>query len=194
MKLGFFTMPMHPRGRNYTQTLREDREAVILADRLGYCDAFIGEHATDACESIPSCLSFIALPALDQTYPVRPVRIIVPFAAGGSADTLIRQLTSALSEGWGQPILFDARPGATGAIGADFVARQAPEGYTLARRHHARGARSDGLHCAAGGAGAAPASAPDALSRCARPAQQPACAGHACGLRRGEQRHSQRSV
>ena len=53
-------MPMHPPGRNHTQTLKEDREAVILADRLGFCEAFIGEHATDVCESIPSCLAFIA--------------------------------------------------------------------------------------------------------------------------------------
>jgi alkanesulfonate monooxygenase SsuD/methylene tetrahydromethanopterin reductase-like flavin-dependent oxidoreductase (luciferase family) len=60
MKLGFFTMPMHPPERNYTQTLKEDREAVLLADRLGYCEAFIGEHVTDVCESIPSCLAFIA--------------------------------------------------------------------------------------------------------------------------------------
>ena len=60
MKLGFFTMPMHPPGRDYTQTLREDREAVLLADRLGYCEALIGEHVTDVCESIPSCLTFIA--------------------------------------------------------------------------------------------------------------------------------------
>ena len=60
MKLGFFTMPMHPPGRNLTQTLKEDQEAVILADRLGYCDALIGEHVTDVCESIPSCLTFIA--------------------------------------------------------------------------------------------------------------------------------------
>jgi alkanesulfonate monooxygenase SsuD/methylene tetrahydromethanopterin reductase-like flavin-dependent oxidoreductase (luciferase family) len=60
MKLGFFTMPMHPPGRDYTQTLKEDREAVLLADRLGYCEAFIGEHITDVCETIPSCLTFIA--------------------------------------------------------------------------------------------------------------------------------------
>ena len=60
MKLGFFTMPMHPPDRDYTQTLKEDREAVILADQLGFCEAFIGEHATDICESIPSCLAFIA--------------------------------------------------------------------------------------------------------------------------------------
>jgi len=65
LKLGFFTMPMHPATRNYTQTLKEDREAVILADRLGYSDAFIGEHVTDICESIPACLSFIASLAYD---------------------------------------------------------------------------------------------------------------------------------
>jgi alkanesulfonate monooxygenase SsuD/methylene tetrahydromethanopterin reductase-like flavin-dependent oxidoreductase (luciferase family) len=60
MKLGYFTMPIHPASRNYTQTLKEDREAILLADRLGYVEAFIGEHITDVCESIPSCLSFIA--------------------------------------------------------------------------------------------------------------------------------------
>ena len=65
MKVGFFTMPMHPPGRNYTETLKEDREAVLLADRLGYSEAYIGEHVTDVCESIPSCLTFIASLAHD---------------------------------------------------------------------------------------------------------------------------------
>jgi len=65
MKLGFFTMPMHPPGRDYTQTLKEDRAAVILADRLGFSEAFIGEHTTDVCETIPSCLAFIASVAFE---------------------------------------------------------------------------------------------------------------------------------
>ena len=65
LKLGFFTMPIHPASRDYTQTLREDREAVLLADRLGFAEAFIGEHFTDLCETIPSCLSFIASLAHD---------------------------------------------------------------------------------------------------------------------------------
>ncbi|HEY0338296.1 MAG TPA: LLM class flavin-dependent oxidoreductase, partial [Burkholderiales bacterium] len=65
MRLGYFTMPIHPASRNYTQTLKEDREAILLADRLGYAEAFIGEHVTDACETIPSCLSFIASLAHD---------------------------------------------------------------------------------------------------------------------------------
>ena len=60
MKLGFFTMPMHPPGRNYTQTLKEDREAFILADQLGYAEALVGEHVSDICESIPSSLAFLA--------------------------------------------------------------------------------------------------------------------------------------
>ena len=65
MRLGYFTMPMHPPGRDYTQTLKEDREAVLLADRLGFCEAYIGEHVSDRCETIPSCLSFIASLAHD---------------------------------------------------------------------------------------------------------------------------------
>lgn len=65
MNLGYFTMPIHPATRNYTQTLKEDREAILLADRLGFIEAFIGEHVTDICETIPSCLSFIASLAHD---------------------------------------------------------------------------------------------------------------------------------
>ena len=65
MKLGFFTMPMHPPGRNYTQTLKEDREAFILADRLGFAEALVGEHVSDICESIPSALAFLASIAHD---------------------------------------------------------------------------------------------------------------------------------
>lgn len=56
---------MHPPGRNYTQTLKEDREAILLADRLGLTEAYIGEHISDHCETIPSCLSFIASLAHD---------------------------------------------------------------------------------------------------------------------------------
>jgi alkanesulfonate monooxygenase SsuD/methylene tetrahydromethanopterin reductase-like flavin-dependent oxidoreductase (luciferase family) len=65
MKLGYFTMPIHPQTRSYTQTLKEDRSTILLADQLGYVEAFIGEHVTDICETIPSCLSFIASLAHD---------------------------------------------------------------------------------------------------------------------------------
>ena len=65
MKLGFFTMPLHPVGRDWRQTLEEDREAVLLAERLGFEEAFIGEHVTDLAETITSCLIFIATLARD---------------------------------------------------------------------------------------------------------------------------------
>ena len=60
MRLGYFTMPVHPMGRDWSQTLREDREAVILADKLGFHDAFVGEHLTDACENVTNSMLFLA--------------------------------------------------------------------------------------------------------------------------------------
>lgn len=66
MNLGFFTMPVHPQGRNYAQTLKEDRESFILADRLGYTEGYCGEHLTDVVENIPNSLMFIAT-LLDAT-------------------------------------------------------------------------------------------------------------------------------
>ena len=60
MKIGFFTMPVHRLDRDYTECLQEDREAIILADRLGYSEAYVGEHLTDAAESITSSMLFQA--------------------------------------------------------------------------------------------------------------------------------------
>jgi alkanesulfonate monooxygenase SsuD/methylene tetrahydromethanopterin reductase-like flavin-dependent oxidoreductase (luciferase family) len=60
MRLGYFTMPVHPLDRNPTETLHEDREAVILADRLGFYDAFVGEHLTEKTENIVSSMLFLA--------------------------------------------------------------------------------------------------------------------------------------
>jgi alkanesulfonate monooxygenase SsuD/methylene tetrahydromethanopterin reductase-like flavin-dependent oxidoreductase (luciferase family) len=60
MELGFFTMPIHPPGRKLAETLEEDRELVLLADRLGFTEGYIGEHITDAAENITSPLIFIA--------------------------------------------------------------------------------------------------------------------------------------
>ena len=60
MRLGYFTMPVHPMDRDWSQTLREDREAIILADKLGFYDAFVGEHLTDACENITNSMMFQA--------------------------------------------------------------------------------------------------------------------------------------
>ena len=60
MRLGHFTMPLHPPHRDPLQTLQEDREAVILADKLGFHDAFVGEHLTDRCENVTNSLIFLA--------------------------------------------------------------------------------------------------------------------------------------
>jgi alkanesulfonate monooxygenase SsuD/methylene tetrahydromethanopterin reductase-like flavin-dependent oxidoreductase (luciferase family) len=60
MDLGFFTMPIHPPGRDLAETLEEDRELVLLADELGFTEGYIGEHITDAAETITSALIFIA--------------------------------------------------------------------------------------------------------------------------------------
>ena len=60
MKLGFFTMPIHPLGKDWRQSLREDRDAFILADELGYIEGLCGEHVTDQAENITSCAMFLA--------------------------------------------------------------------------------------------------------------------------------------
>jgi alkanesulfonate monooxygenase SsuD/methylene tetrahydromethanopterin reductase-like flavin-dependent oxidoreductase (luciferase family) len=60
MKLGYFTMPLHPLGTSYRENLEQDGEAAVLADQVGFDEAFFGEHVSDAAEQITSCLMFIA--------------------------------------------------------------------------------------------------------------------------------------
>jgi tripartite-type tricarboxylate transporter receptor subunit TctC len=66
-----------------------------------------------------------------QGYPSKPVHLVVPYSAGGGADTLARALAQRLSETWGQQVLVENRPGANTAIGAVYVAKSTPDGYTL---------------------------------------------------------------
>lgn len=76
-------------------------------------------------------LASAALGASAQDYPTRPIKLVVPFAPGGGVDILGRLFGDAVSRGLGQPIVVENRPGAGAAIGAEFVARSASDGYTL---------------------------------------------------------------
>lgn len=76
-------------------------------------------------------LAVLALGAQAQTFPSKPVNIIVPFPPGGGADALTRIMQPALGKLWGQSIIVENKPGAAGLIGADYVAKAAPDGHML---------------------------------------------------------------
>jgi tripartite-type tricarboxylate transporter receptor subunit TctC len=68
---------------------------------------------------------------LAQSYPTKPVKLIVTYPPGGSSDLMARILGQKLSELWGQPVIVESKPGAAGSIGMEYAARQAPDGYTF---------------------------------------------------------------
>ena len=74
-------------------------------------------------------------PLAAQEFPSRPIKFIVPFPAGGPADTISRIVTEKMSSILGQPIVIEARAGAGGIIGVETTARSAPDGYTLVMGH-----------------------------------------------------------
>jgi tripartite-type tricarboxylate transporter receptor subunit TctC len=85
-----------------------------------------------AIVALLSMVSSLALGAsADESYPSRPVQLIVPFAAGGSTSVIARLVGQKLSEGWHQPVIVVNRPGAATAVGTEAVFRSAPDGYTL---------------------------------------------------------------
>ncbi|MDO9358087.1 MAG: tripartite tricarboxylate transporter substrate binding protein, partial [Polaromonas sp.] len=86
------------------------------------------------------CLAAVVLAAGNAVaqpaaYPNKPIRLVVPFTPGGSSDILARSIGQKLTEAWGQPVVIDNVPGAGGSLGADRVAKAAPDGYTLLMGH-----------------------------------------------------------
>jgi tripartite-type tricarboxylate transporter receptor subunit TctC len=84
------------------------------------------------CLAIACILGAFAFESVNaQSYPSQPVRIVVPFAAGGAVDTVARLVGQKMSESLGQPVVIENKPGAGGNLAADTVARAAPDGYTI---------------------------------------------------------------
>lgn len=81
--------------------------------------------------AFPLVSSMLPTDAIAQNYPERPIRLVNPWAPGGSADIVARLIAQKMSEELRQPIIIDNRPGAAGTVGSDLVAKSAPDGYTL---------------------------------------------------------------
>ena len=83
------------------------------------------------CIGIAGGVLFAAAAAFAQPYPSKPVRVVIPWPAGGSNDVVGRIVLQKVGESMGQQFVIDNRPGAAGSIGADVVAKAPPDGYTL---------------------------------------------------------------
>jgi len=84
-----------------------------------------------ALESLAIALIFTSTGAYAQSFPSKPLRLVAPFSTGGALDLIARSVGQKLSDGLGRPVIVDNKAGASGAIGSEFVARAAPDGYTL---------------------------------------------------------------
>ena len=80
---------------------------------------------------LPLLLAVLAAPASAQTYPTKPVRLIIAFTPGSSTDIIGRAVAAKLQEAWGQAVIAENRPGAGGTVGSEFALRADPDGYTL---------------------------------------------------------------
>jgi len=87
--------------------------------------------ALSAAAQVAVMLILFAGNAVSQTYPTKPIRVVLPFAPGGGTDALARMIGPRLSEGLGQSLVIDNRPGAAGNIAAEIVAKSAADGYTI---------------------------------------------------------------
>ena len=141
------------RGRPVRRPLRHAARALILA-------AQAGGNAMRRRDLVTS-LAVLAAPGLalaQAPWPSRPIRIVVPFGLGGSADVAARFLADPLSQALGQPVVVENRPGAGAVIGTDVVAKSAPDGHTFLLMSNTHTANETLLPnralCAAAGPGA----------------------------------------
>ena len=81
--------------------------------------------------ALSAALALLAWPAAAQTWPAKPIKIVVPFPAGGTSDVLARLIGQKMAESWGQSVVVENKPGSNGNLGADAVAKSAADGYTL---------------------------------------------------------------
>ena len=81
--------------------------------------------------AVALAVGIVATAVSAQPYPNKPIRIVVPYTAGGPADLLVRGLGQQLSDKWGQPVVVDNKPGANEIVAAESVAKAPPDGYTL---------------------------------------------------------------
>src|SRR6185437_1571131 len=110
------------RARQRPRRVEKIRERVPMAtSKIQYLRAL----------ALGAALSFAVTTSQAQTYPDRPIHLIAPFPAGGLADVLARAVADGISKTLGQPVIVENRAGAGGNVGADVVAKSAPDGYTL---------------------------------------------------------------
>jgi tripartite-type tricarboxylate transporter receptor subunit TctC len=100
---------------------------------------------------LAACVVWVAalvlcVPTIAAPYPDKPVRLVVPYPAGGPVDALARVLGQKLSDTLGQPFIVDDRPGASGTVGSEFVAKAPPDGYTLVMGNNATHATNESLY------------------------------------------------
>src|SRR6476661_1693704 len=105
----------------------------LVPDHLPLCRsvrALVSNSRLHACAAAV-LLAGIALDAAAQTYPSKPIRILVPFPPGGSTDFLARGIGNKITAAWGQQVVIDSRGGAAGIVATDIAAKAAPDGYTF---------------------------------------------------------------
>jgi len=88
-------------------------------------------HRRFVSAAVLALMALLAWPVAAQNYPSKPIKIVVPFPAGGTSDVLARLIGQKMTESWGQPVVVENKPGSSGNLGADAVAKSTPDGYTL---------------------------------------------------------------